>query len=150
MAMWGDSCVVTRVRPAGARGVGRRFRPGARGAGRKSAPPCAPANPAKHPSASAGGYGAQQPAWLCGLKMQEKRRSHLNEQAAVNCPISGPYKGHVITKFEIISIKKHEWRFCMGSLEPMVATAKAGTMQSPSHRGLPKSKSPWTWSQSGT
>ncbi len=24
--------------------------------------------------------------------------------------------------FKIISIKKHKWRFCMGSLEPMVFT----------------------------
>ncbi len=25
----------------------------------------------------------------------------------------------IIIKFKIISIKKHEWRFCMGSIEPM-------------------------------
>jgi serine/threonine protein kinase/ribosomal protein L32 len=38
--------------------------------------------------------GAARPAWMCGLLPQDKRRNHwhLNEQAAVNCPISGPYQ----------------------------------------------------------
>jgi hypothetical protein len=30
-----------------------------------------------------------------------------------------------MTKFKIISIKIHEWGFCMGSLEPMVPAAAA-------------------------
>jgi hypothetical protein len=31
----------------------------------------------------------------------------------------------IIIKFKIISIKKHEWRFCMGSLESMIRCTSA-------------------------